>query len=123
MTLQEASNQYQIPSRILKEYEDWGLCQAAKKVVGDRQYGQEDLERLSLIMTVQYIGFSTEEVEVYMRLLLEDPKSEQTRLRMLNRRRDAALDELHLSLIHIFKRHIRALIMNYCLAIIRRISR
>lgn len=95
MTLQEASNQYQIPSRILKEYEDWGLCQAAKKVVGDRQYGQEDLERLSLIMTLHDIGFSTEEVEVYMRLLLEDPKSEQTRLRMLNRRRDAALDELH----------------------------
>ena len=39
--------------------------------------------------------FSTEEVEVYMRLL-EEPKSEQTRLRMLNQRRDAALDELHL---------------------------
>ncbi len=28
--------------------------------------------------------------------LLEEPKSEQTRLRMLNQRRDAALDELHL---------------------------
>lgn len=95
MTLQEASNQYQIPFHILKEYEDWGLCEAAKKVVGERQYDQDDLERLGLITTLYDIVFSTEEVEVYMRLL-EEPKSEQTRLRMLNQRRDAALDELHL---------------------------
>ena len=63
--------------------------------MGERQYDQDDLERLGLITTLYDIVFSTEEVEVYMRLL-EEPKSEQTRLRMLNQRRDAALDELHL---------------------------
>ena len=95
MTMQEASDRYQIPVHILEEYERWGLCGVVKKVMGDWQYDDSDLERLSLIMTLHDIGFCTEEVEAYLRLTLEEPKNGQARLRMLNRRRDAALDELH----------------------------
>lgn len=95
MTIQEASDRYQIPINILKEYESWGLCGAVKKVMGAWQYDDEDLERLSLIMTLHDIGFTTEEVETYMRLTLEQANSERERLRMLNRKRDSALDELH----------------------------
>lgn len=95
MTIQEASDRYQIPMNILKEYESWGLCGAVKKVMGAWQYDDEDLERLSLIMTLHDIGFTTEEVETYMRLMLEHTDSERERLRMLNRKRDSALDELH----------------------------
>lgn len=95
MTIQEASDRYQIPMNILKEYESWGLCGAVKKVMGAWQYDDEDLERLSLIMTLHDIGFTTEEVEAYMRLMLEQTDSERERLRMLNRKRDSALDELH----------------------------
>lgn len=47
-------------------------------------------------MTLHDIGFRTQEVEAYLRLTLEEPENGQARLRMLNRRRDAALDELHL---------------------------
>lgn len=95
MTIQEASDRYQVPINILKEYESWGLCGAVKKVMGAWQYDDEDLERLSLIMTLHDIGFTTEEVETYMRLTLEQANSERERLRMLNRKRDSALDELH----------------------------
>ena len=95
MTIQEASDRYQIPMNILKEYESWGLCGAVKKVMGAWQYDDEDLERLSLMMTLHDIGFTTEEVETYMRLTLEQSDSERERLRMLSRKRDAALDELH----------------------------
>lgn len=95
MTIQEASDRYQIPMNILKEYESWGLCGAVKKVMGAWQYDDEDLERLSLIMTLHDIGFTTEEVETYMRLMLEQADSERERLRMLNRKRDSALNELH----------------------------
>lgn len=38
MTIQEASERYQIPMHILREYESWGLCGAVKKVMGDWQY-------------------------------------------------------------------------------------
>lgn len=95
MTIQEASERYQIPMNILREYESWGLCGAVKNVMGAWQYDDEDLERLSLIMTLHDIGFTTEEVETYMRLTLEQSGGERERLRMLGRKRDAALDQLH----------------------------
>ena len=96
MTIQEASVHYQIPMNILREYESWGLCGAVKKVMGAWQYDDTDLERLSTIMTLHDIGFTTDEVEIYMRLLLEgEPSSDAQRLRMLEEKRSAALDEIH----------------------------
>ena len=95
MTIQEASERYQIPMNVLREYESWGLCGAVKKVMGAWQYDDTDLERLSTIMTLHDIGFTTEEVETYMRLLLEQEDSGMARLQMLNQKRAAALDEIH----------------------------
>ena len=42
MTIHEASERYQIPMKILKEYEAWGLCKAVKKVMGAWQYDDSD---------------------------------------------------------------------------------
>ena len=95
MTIHEASERYQIPMELLREYESWGLCGAVKKVMGDWQYDNQDLERLSLIMTLHDIGFTSEEVETYMRLLLCKESAEQERLNMLNEKRARALDEIH----------------------------
>ena len=43
MTIEEASEKYNIPIEILKEYESWGLCKAVKKVMGEWQYDDQDL--------------------------------------------------------------------------------
>ena len=95
MTIDEASTRYNIPLDILHEYESWGLCGAVKKVMGAWQYDDQDIERLSMIMTLHDIGFLNDEVESYMRLLLEGESTEAQRLAMLNRRRSATLDEIH----------------------------
>lgn len=95
MTIDEASKRYQIPMEILKEYESWGLCGAVKKIMGVWQYDDSDLERLSMIMTLHDIGFHTEEIETYMRLLLEQQDTDRERLRMLERKRSEVLDEIH----------------------------
>lgn len=95
MTMEEASERYHIPVSVLKEYESWGLCGAVKKVMGAWQYDDEDPQWLSLILTLHDIGFTSEEVETYMRLLLEAPEGGRERLRMLNEKRRAALDEIH----------------------------
>ena len=95
MTKEEASRRYHIPTHILDEYEGWGLCGAVKKVMGAWQYDDEDLERLSTIMTLHDIGFTAEEVETYMRLLLEQPDSDRQRLRMMEEKRKETLDEIH----------------------------
>lgn len=91
MTMQEASERYHIPLHILRAYERWGLCSA----VGDWQYDDDDLERLSIIMTLHDIGFTPEEVETYMRLLLEKDRTAAQRLRMLEKKRSDALAEIH----------------------------
>ena len=95
MTIDEASRQYCIPIKILIEYESWGLCGAVKKVMGAWQYDDTDIERLSTIMTLHDIGFTTQEVETYMRLLLEQEGTDRARLRMLDEKRRAALDDIH----------------------------
>ena len=95
MTIQEASECYNIPLEVLREYESWGLCGTVKKVMGAWQYDDEDIRRLSTIMTLHDVGFSNDEVEVYMRLLLEGTNTEQERLEMLRRHRDSTLDEIH----------------------------
>ena len=91
MTQQEASEHYNIPVSILQEYKSWGLCDAVKKVMGVWQYDDEDLERLSIILMLHDIGFTTEEAETYMRLLLEQPDSTKKRLRMMEEKRNKTL--------------------------------
>ena len=52
MTIDEASRRYNIPVKILREYESWGLCGEVKKVMGSWRYDDSDIERLSIIMTL-----------------------------------------------------------------------
>lgn len=95
MTMDEASRQYRIPIKVLKEYERWGLCGAVKKVMGAWQYDDTDIRRLSTIMTLHDVGFTSQEVETYMRLLLEQGNTDRDRLRMLDEKRKATLDDIH----------------------------
>lgn len=96
MTREEASRRYQIPMEILEEYEGWGLCGAVRQALDAWQYGDQDLERLSTIMALHDMGFTAQETERYMRLALSPADTRAERLRMLERRRSAALDEIHL---------------------------
>lgn len=95
MTIKEASENYGIPVEILREYEGWGLCGAVKNVMGVWQYDDQDLERLSLIMTLHDIGFDMDEVETYMKLLLSGETTDNKRMQMLEEKRRRALDEIH----------------------------
>ena len=95
MTRQEISRRYQIPLDVLLEYEEWALCGADKRRGDDWQYDDSDLERLSMVMTLLGIGFRVREAEVYLRLTLEGEHSGAQRLRMLEERRSAILEEIH----------------------------
>ena len=86
MTMKEASERYQIPVKILKEYESFGLCEA---------YDEQDIERLSMIMTLHDIGFDKGEVETYMHLMMEGEKTQRQRIAMLDQKRGRTLDEIH----------------------------
>ena len=62
----------------------------------EANYNDEDIRRLSTIMTLHDAGFSNEEVETYMKLLLEGESTEEERLAIISRHRDSTLDEIHL---------------------------
>ena len=96
MTIDEASQKYNIPIKILKEYENGGLCQEVKKVMGSWHYDDRDIERLSMIITLHDIGFTNEEIEKYMLLMMQGKISEKERIKMLNKKRNGILDEVHL---------------------------
>lgn len=95
MTIFETSEKYKIPLEILQEYESWELCGSVKKGMGAWHYDDRDLEYLSLIMSLHDIGFASEEVEAYMRLLPEGKSTNNSRLKMLNQKRERILDEIH----------------------------
>ncbi len=95
MTIDEASARYNIPLKVLKEYERWGLCGEVKKGMGAWQYDQTDIERLSLILTLHDVGFTNEEVEQYMRLHLSGEDTARARMAMLQKKRSGTLDEIH----------------------------
>lgn len=95
MTIHEASEKYNIPIKILQDYESWGLCGEVKKVMGSWHYDDSDIERLSTIMKLHDIGFNNDEIKKYMRLLLKGKSTEQERLEMLNNKRIGTLDEIH----------------------------
>ena len=95
MTIHEASERYNIPLEILREYESWGLCGTVKTVMGVWQYDDTDLERLSMIMTLPDGGFEHAESETDMKLLLEQEGTEAQRLRILDEKRGRTLDEIH----------------------------
>lgn len=95
MTGNEVCERYQIPMKILKEYESWGLCSAVRVAMDNWQYDEQDLERLSTIMVLHDIGLSNVEIETYMKLLLIGESTCHERMRMLEKQRSKALDEIH----------------------------
>ena len=44
MTIEEASEKYCIPIKILKEYESMELCKTVKRVMGEWHYDDEDIK-------------------------------------------------------------------------------
>lgn len=96
MNKQEVSQKYRIPVEILDEYESWGLCNVVKYVMGEWQYDDQDLDRLSTIMALHDIGFSNDEIEKYMRLLLESNNSKEQIITLLNEKRNKKLKQIHL---------------------------
>lgn len=96
MTIHEISRRYNVPIRVLRQYESWGGCSLPEEGTEPRQYDDSDLERLGTMMTLYGLGFEAPEVEAYMRLLGAGAGTGPKRLAMLKEKREATLEEIHL---------------------------
>ncbi len=96
MNKQEVSQKYNIPVDLLLEYEKWQLCDSVKLVIGEWQYGDEDIDRLSMIMTLHDIGFDNRTIKKYMIALLKEDKSAKTMLlAIIQKQRNDKLKSIH----------------------------
>ena len=105
MTITEASKTYKIPLALLRWYamEQAGAERKNKKEIENGNainaaafhFTEEDIEKLSLIMTLQDIGFGKKEIETWLRLQQEDKNSCAACLKMLNKLRSETLDTIH----------------------------
>lgn len=90
MTREEIHRDYQIPLSVIKAYDEWALSGSKTP-----QYSEEDLRRLSLLVTLHEAGFSAPEAQAYLRLDGEVGDTRGQRLLLLNARRKAMLEEIH----------------------------
>ena len=105
MTITEASKTYKIPLALLRWYaaEQTGAEDKNKKKIKKGNainaaafhFTEEDIEKLSLIMTLQDIGFGKKEIETWLRLQQDDKNSCAACLKMLNKLRSETLDTIH----------------------------
>lgn len=87
MRPEDAGALYNIPAELLQCYENTGLCDCAGELCDC------DLDRLSLLATLRDLGFSDAEAEEYLHAALAGDRCGQ--LDMLNAKRGALLEELH----------------------------
>ena len=83
MNREEVSRCYGLSMELLEQYENWNLRKNGKK---DFSYSAQDLQRLSLVVLLQGIGFSWEECRVF--LCLENRET-SCRLQMLEQHRNS----------------------------------
>lgn len=92
--IEEVCERFEIPIDILKCYENWNFLNA-EKLSGKWDYDKKDIELLSTITTLYDVGFSLNEIEEYMRLSLSECDNSDKLVKILNEKRDNALDEIH----------------------------
>lgn len=95
MTKKEASEKYNIPLDILDDYEKWNFCVKERDVDGSWQYDDKDLEILSLILTLQDMGFEKDEIRECVTLHLEGDITKAERINILRNKRNQTLDKIH----------------------------
>ena len=99
MTITEVSEKYKIPIALLQRYatektEAKGTDKKQRQADLYR-FTENDIEQLSMRMTLQDIGFAEEEIDAYLRLRKDDKNSAAACLIMLNKLRSRTLDMIH----------------------------
>ena len=87
MTRKEVLQKYSVPSDLLDKYEKARKCTS---------YSEDDIENISMIMTLYDAGFDDTEVKKYTDLCLSEENTAEKRRAMLAKKRKRTLDEIHL---------------------------
>ena len=95
MKAEEVSKRFNIKLDELKYYEDIGFFNDVKISDGVREYEDKDIEVLSKVVTLRNLEFSISDISTYIRLMKQGVDGDNERVRILNRKRNVLLDEVH----------------------------
>lgn len=95
MTASEIKKTYGISEDVLNTYE----IQVKEKIsdikTGEDGYSDQELEKISMVITLQEIGFHEQEIGEFFRLAEKGTITKDARRRMLLKQRNRILDEIH----------------------------
>ncbi len=95
MKAEEVSKRFNIKLDELKYYEDIGFFNDVKISDGVREYEDKDIEVLSKVVTLRNLEFSISDISTYISLMKQGVDGDNERVRILNRKRNVLLDEVH----------------------------
>lgn len=79
----------------LRYYEKSGLFNNVNRIGGTRDYNDEDIHRLSLIVTLKKAGFTLSAISNYLSLQLYEEKTKKERIQLLEKERSRLLKQVH----------------------------
>ncbi len=89
MKREEICECYNLPEWIVNEYENYDFL--PKRT----QYDENDLNQLSMMMTLYELDFDRNEIKQYMKLAAEGKDTSEQRIWMLKEKRNESLNEIH----------------------------
>ncbi|MFQ9922992.1 MAG: MerR family transcriptional regulator [Beduini sp.] len=92
MKISEVSKNFGISISTLRYYERSGLFDHVQRINGRREYSDEDIHRLSLIMTLKNAGFTLSAISNYLDLPI---CSRQEKVKILEKERSRLLKNIH----------------------------
>jgi len=95
MKIKEVSDKFNISMTTLRYYEKIGLFDDVKRVNGIREYEDNDIRYLSMIITLKNVGLSNDSILKYIELSKQGDISNRERIYILKQQRQKLLDEIH----------------------------
>lgn len=95
MKAEELCHSFNIPEKILEEYQKMGFCHCIQENLSENQYDAVDLRRLSLMITLHDLDFTEKEIQQYMDYVMNQNMSQHEVLKLLNIKRNQTLNDIH----------------------------
>ena len=93
MTIKEVGEKYGISGDTLRYYERVGMIPPVRTAGGIRDYGEEDLRWVELVVCMRSAGLPIEAIIEYVRLFQMGDSTFQARLQLLQEQRETLLEQ------------------------------
>lgn len=103
-TIKEVEEKFGLPASTLRYYEKEGILPKINRNDGGRrQYTEEELEWLQLVIALRNTGMSMEDIKAYILLIKQGDETLENRRAMLLEHKKAIEEKMEQTLIHLEK--------------------